>query len=230
MIGRAVVLMLAFVALPGVALAQTQTLATAGAWRTYGGTSNNGTPVCGMSTQDRDSGRELHVKFFRGSQYLAVQMFKASWRIPNSARMQVVIQIDATPRMQAGAVPVQEANGRGLQWNIGQATLRDFLVRFREGSRMTVSFPSGSEPSWVTYLSGTAEVLRAFSDCVRRAGGDTGAEGGPTQPFGGDPPRPEPTQPFGTAPQPAPQPVPTQPFGTPSPGPGGAAPNTKGSG
>lgn len=84
-----------------------------------------------------------------------------------------------------------------VEWTVGGGIER-FEAQFRNGSRLFLEFPEGSEAAWVVSLSGSAAAMGRMAECM-----STLRQGA------GEAPRSAPTQPFGDAPRPAP---PSQPF------------------
>jgi hypothetical protein len=102
--------------------------------------------------------------------------------------------------IRVGASPYFSAYGVGgahaISWSLSEGEAGTFEQAFRDGSNMTVSFPSGNEPPWRVLLAGSTAVDKTFRRCIR----DYTARAAATAPQ-------PPTQPFG---QPA-----TQPFAPP---------------
>lgn len=185
------------------------TLGRNGAWEAYAARSSANEPMCGMSVRGAD-GRSLHIKWFHGRPGFVVHAFGAGWRIPEGTRLRVRKSID-------GGEPwiVREALGHRdmVQWLVRGDELRPFLARFRQGLRMTVSFPDGDETPWVASLVGSSVTSDLFLRCV---GVVLDAQGGGTQPHGrsaAGAPSGVGTQPFGGGSAPLREPTAPLPVG-----------------
>jgi hypothetical protein len=206
---RSVALAVAFTLVAGGALAQTRTIGTFGAWEAFGGTSNDGRPVCGVSTSWQDR-RYFGIKYWQGREHFTIQLIKPSWQIPQGTRIPVALQFDQQSPWTASATgfPGTSTAGAFIEFTVPFGRLENFLREFRLASSAVMSFQSGNEPAWRLTLSGSNAASQAMNDCVRRMGGGGGAGkgapgGGPTQPFGGgtsqpfSPPGPAPQTPIG---------------------------------
>jgi hypothetical protein len=175
----------------GVAAAATTSYCRAGYWRAFSGTDEQNCLLCGMATSNATDGRTLEIRAPLGDPGLVLLASKPTWDIPPGTEIPVVVRAD-------GAVPwTEEAVGgeHAVRWTLPKAEAGTFEQAFRDGSEMTVSFPSGSEPPWRVLLAGSRAVDKTFRRCVQdytaRAAAATQT---PTQPFG----RPA-TQPFAPA-------------------------------
>jgi hypothetical protein len=173
----------------GGALAETRTIGTFGAWEAFGGTTNDGRPVCGVSTSWRD-GRYFGIKYWQGREYFTLQLIKPSWQIPAGTRIPVSLQFDQQGPWTATAsgFPATSTAGAFVEFTVPFGRLENFLREFRLANSAVMSFSSGNEPAWRLTLSGSNAASEAMNDCVRRMGGGGGTGkfgpgGGPTQPF-----------------------------------------------
>jgi hypothetical protein len=178
----------------GGALTQTRTIGTFGAWEAFGGTTNDGRPVCGVSTSWQD-GRYFGIKYWQGREYFTVQLIKPSWQIPAGTRIPLSLQFDQQDPWTATAsgFPATSTAGAFVEFTVPFSRLDNFLREFRLASGAVMSFRAGNEPAWRLTLSGSNAASQTMDDCVRRMGGGAGkaAPGGaPTQPFGGGPSQP----------------------------------------
>lgn len=176
------------------AQAQSTSLGRYGVWSVYSLVTSAGRNVCGMTTRGTE-GRSLHVQHVRGSNFILFQAFKSSWTIPRGTRMRVGMRVDGG---NGWIAPQASGARRSVRWTM-RAGFRRFEAEFRRGSRLTVTFPQGSESPWTVSLNGSSQAMSRMVTCMRHSGGE------PTQPFGRTP-----APPFST---PAPQP----PRGKPPP-------------
>jgi hypothetical protein len=172
----------------GVAAAATTSYYRAGYWRAFSGTDEQNRLLCGMATSNATDGRTLEIRASIGDPGLAFLASKPTWDIPPGTKIPVVVRAE-------GAVPwTEEAVGgeHALRWAFPEAEAGTFEQAFRDGSEMTVSFPSGNEPPWRVLLAGSRAVDKTFRRCVQDYTARAAAAAQPpTQPFG----RPA-TQPF----------------------------------
>jgi hypothetical protein len=193
---RSMALAAALALAAGGALAQTRTIGTFGAWEAFGGTTNDGRPVCGVSTSWQD-GRYFGIKYWQGREYFTVQLIKPNWQIPQGTRIPVSLQFDQQGPWTATAsgFPATTTAGAFVEFTVPFGRLENFLREFRLASSAVMSFRSGTEPAWRLTLSGSNAASQAMNDCVRRMGGGgagagkAGPSGAPTQPFA--PPGPQ---------------------------------------
>lgn len=193
---QALILAAMLCCLGGAAFAQTRTIAQAGGWTAFGGTTEQGTPTCGLDAHDTNRSRHFLIQYYRGNRHLDVRLIRPHWAIPANTNIPVRIVIDGNPPWSATAT----GTNREVKWTIptGDIMAR-FEGAFRRGNSMRVEFLSGTEPAWTFNLAGTNAIMQAFVTCLRALPGAAA----PSQPFDG--PRPSaPTQPFSTPAPPAP--------------------------
>lgn len=190
--------------LPAEAQANTKDLATAGSWTAFGGTSDDGTPVCGIIERGHDQ-RALTFKWYKGNNYFTVQIFKPTWNIPSGTHVKVEMKIgDYTP-WSADALGASNM----VEFHVSIASEPQWENELKNSQTYYLAFPSGSEPEWEGTLSGAAPIFSKMGECIRILNAfDNTAPNRPTEPFGSNTASP-PTQPFGTPPTPHV----TQPFG-----------------
>jgi hypothetical protein len=180
----------------GAAHADTTTFATAGAWRAFGGTSNDGTSVCGVVVSGSE--RSLHIKHYGSDNGFTVQMFKQTWAIPNGTEIPMRLQIDSRSPWTVTARGYTVKGGGLVEFSI-KNQLTTFMEEFREGLSLRVSFLRGTETDWVASLNGTAAISQHFARCLsvqlQRAAPTQPFDAQPTQPFENRSP-PQRTQPF----------------------------------
>lgn len=217
---RLAAILVPLAALGGTASAQTSNdLGSYGAWTAYRATTASGRAICGIRVTGSE-GRSLHLKYFAGDNSITVQAFRQGWTIPPGTRLRVELRVD-----QNAPWSTSGANGQRnmVEWTVAGGLDR-FSSQFRNGSRLYLDFPQGSETGWVVSLTGSSAALGRMAECMQalRAGGggpggNSGGKGGgaPSQPFGNAPPAPQPSQPFGN-PAPSAPPAPAVPRKAPS--------------
>lgn len=160
---RALILAAALAALsPATVGAQTRTIAEAGGWRAFSGTTDAGEPTCGMDVASTDDRRFL-IQHYGTEPHLTVRAYRQSWRIPEATRIPVRAQIGA----QAWTATAIGA-GREVRWLIDRTTMDQWERAFRLGAQLTVTFQGGgTEAPWRISLTGSNAISNAFVACLR---------------------------------------------------------------
>jgi hypothetical protein len=198
----------------------------AGAWHAFTDKDDQGAAVCGIGTENQSDGRNLTLTYTIGGTDLTFTANKPSWNIPDGTILEADMQIDGNQAWQAQG----EGHGTTLVWVVSASEIRTFDTQLRNGSTMTLTFPSGNEPAWSLSLRGSTAASATLWRCVqdmtdraKAAGSNVPTGNGPpgnaptTQPYGQAP-----TQPY--APPPAQSPAPANGATTPAPSSGTAAP------
>ncbi len=146
--------------------ADTKILATAGSWDAFGGTTENGVPVCGISSDSRN--QYFGVKLFSGNQTFSIQLGGTGFEAEEKQRMKVIMVFDARSPWTAKGTGFRFSDGDpALQFTIKLEDLNTFKNEFRSASRLRVRFPDTRNADWVLSLSGTNAVYKQFDDCTR---------------------------------------------------------------
>jgi hypothetical protein len=149
------------------AQAQVRNLATHGLWRAFGGTTSDGTPVCGVSSSG--DGLYFSLKVFSGDNTVTVQLGSNKWRLAKGDKIRVSLRFDEYPRWNATGTGMQFNDGDwGLEFTVKREELRNFMTQFRASYRMTVQFGSSGMTDWNGNLTGTNAVTDVFAQCVGR--------------------------------------------------------------
>ncbi|MBM3622453.1 MAG: hypothetical protein FJX20_17365 [Alphaproteobacteria bacterium] len=147
------------------ASAQTSTIATAGYWKAFGGRSNDGTPVCGMSASGK--GLFFSIKLFKGDDEMTVQLGSDRWQIKTGAKQKIVMRFDRESPWKATATGFRFSDGdAGLEFSVGVKNLDTFLVEFARSYSLKIEFEGSDVDGWTADLTGTAAVTGAFANCV----------------------------------------------------------------
>ena len=164
-------------------------LKSKGNWTAFYTVSNQGNPLCGMTTywlNNRDgTAATAHLKYTSGS-VITVQLFKSGWRIPKGTTVNVSISFDNSQQFAVGAKSGIYENDAYLQFDVKEGTEADLLGLIADAREFKINFPDGDEPTWVAKMYGSREVSDAFRRCAFAL--DKNA---PTQPTG----KAAPTQP-----------------------------------
>jgi hypothetical protein len=148
------------------ALADTEVLARAGAWEAFGGTSNNGHALCGVSTSG--SGKYFGIKYFRGDDTLTIQLGNDKWTLKDNIKVRVQLQFDHAVPWRGNATGMHFSDGdAGLEFNINRNQLDQFIGEFRDANGVTVSFLGEDVSDWYGSLEGTDAVSNMFARCIR---------------------------------------------------------------
>jgi hypothetical protein len=76
------------------------------------------------------------------------------------------MQFDRAAPIQAVARGVHAGNMAGLEFYIGEDTVRDFSALFQRAVGAQVTFPGTDEAPWTVVLTGSAATFQAFDACV----------------------------------------------------------------
>ncbi|MBV9860132.1 MAG: hypothetical protein JO038_08535 [Alphaproteobacteria bacterium] len=148
------------------AQADTVVFARSGRWEAFGGTSTNGTPVCGVSTSWPDN-RYFGVKYYKGDRTITIQLGSPDWRIANGAKQRIIMQIDENAYWTGNATGMHfDDNEAGLSFDIAASELGSFVGQFRRGDNLYFSFPNTTASDWTAGLEGTNNVTSAFANCI----------------------------------------------------------------
>ncbi|MSP74539.1 MAG: hypothetical protein EXR12_00240 [Rhodospirillaceae bacterium] len=145
--------------------AESKTLAQAGSWKAFGGTTQNGRGVCGISAEP--GGRYFGLKLFAGDNAFTIQMGTKAWKLTDDGKVEMTMQFDAHPAWRARGTAFHFADGdAGLQVSVNRNELDRYQLEFRNSSQLQIKF-KGVLPDWRLGLEGTSTVNAAFQTCVR---------------------------------------------------------------
>ena len=148
------------------ALADTQVIARSGAWQAFGGTTNNGRPVCGMSSSG--NGKYFGLKFFSGEETLTVQLGNDKWKVKDKTKVKIQMRFDNESPWNATAIGMHFSDGdAGLEFDISRKQLDVFIREFRNSNQISIRFPDEDVSDWHGSLAGTDSVANGFMRCVR---------------------------------------------------------------
>ena len=149
------------------AAADVRTLAKAQSWETFGGTSSNGTGVCGISASP--GGRYFGLKLFAGNDRFAIQVGTPDWKqLPLDVKVPVTMRFDANGEWNAQGTSFRFNDGdMGLQLYVNRSEINTFSSEFRDSSVLRLKFADSRLKPWVVGLEGTSQVHSAFVTCIR---------------------------------------------------------------
>ena len=156
---------LAFASYAGTAVAEVKTFAQAGGWSAFGGFSNDNKMVCGMATQG--GGRWFGIKYFQNAAGMTVQLSKASWKVEDGTKINILMQFDKLSPWTITATAFHMSDGdAALEFSIPRSKLDLWLTEFRSGSNLYVRFPNSSVDDWRAGLSGTSTIVDRMGECL----------------------------------------------------------------
>ena len=169
------------------AWSQTRTIGTFGSWRTFGGAAEDGTQVCGVITSGGE-GRTFTIKYFEGTGYLAVQIFKDHWKIPDGQTIRIRIAMGSYTPWDITA----QGAGNAIQFNVPAEKIKEFISEFRLAPNGSIRFLDGNEGSWSMNLSGSNAAVGLMVECMRQLDARKSqpfnrSSQPPSQPFNGSP-------------------------------------------
>lgn len=150
-------------------LAETKTLARAGSWRAFGGTTTNGTGVCGISAEP--AGRYFGLKLFGGGKTFTIQLGTGQWKtfIRDGQKVPVTLRFDNNPVWNAqGNGFIYDDGDPGLEFDVNVNEINNFGREFRTSSKLAIQFAGNVVPQWIMGLEGTMQLYAAFQNCMDR--------------------------------------------------------------
>ena len=147
------------------AQAETATLAQSGIWEAFGGSTESGRPVCGISAEP--GGRYFGLKLFAGNDTFTIQMGTSEWQLKDDAEVELTMLYDANPGWRATGTVIHFSDGdAGLEFRIKREELERFQREFRTSRQLQIQFTDGL-PDWNLSLDGAGELDGAFQTCIK---------------------------------------------------------------
>lgn len=157
---------LGLTAIAAGASADTKTLARAGSWEAFGGTTTGGRGVCGISAEP--AGHYFGLKLFAGGKTFTIQMGTGAWKLDNGRKVALTLRFDNSPIWHAtGTVFHFDDGDAGLQFDVNRAEIDTFAREFRDSSTLRIQFENNALPQWIMGLEGTMAVNSAFQGCMK---------------------------------------------------------------
>jgi hypothetical protein len=131
--------------------------------------------ICGIRTAFTTvKGRlikSIHVKYYRSSDTVVVQLNKMSWRIPNGTKIPVTVGFDKEIFGETDGTGSTLRDKKSLDGMIqipvyGMDAVANFLREFGEADHMWIRFRAGTEPLWIADMTGSRDAALKFVDCV----------------------------------------------------------------
>jgi hypothetical protein len=137
---------LAIALTPAAAVAQMQTYYHAGAWDAFSGRGDTGGAVCGIGSTNPTDNRRLSIRFDIGGTDTAFSASKPDWSIPPNTHITVVMQFGLNTPWTMQAI----GHDHSIDWTLDPNAIQTFDRQFRGASSMTLTFPDGNEPPWIS--------------------------------------------------------------------------------
>jgi hypothetical protein len=145
------------------ARADTTTLAKAGGWEAFGGTTNKGRPVCGLSIEPPN--RYFGLKLFAGDETFTIQLSDKAWSITDKSKYGVSMRFDNNRVWTASAAGMHFTDGDpGAEFTIRKGELTRFNREFGSSKMMRLQYTNGMD-DWAVDLAAAHEVNSKFAEC-----------------------------------------------------------------
>jgi hypothetical protein len=166
--------LLAGSALMSPAMAEVKAYYHSGGWENYAGINNANVWTCGMGIANRDYSQSIQIKFFLNNGRFEVQIFKASWHIPNDTRVAVEVGFDkeawgGIKNARGSTIKSGKSTQGMIQFGIENDSVTSFLNSIADSNKMWIRFPDGNETPWTADLSGSRNSVRSLEACVSKA-------------------------------------------------------------
>lgn len=148
------------------ASAETKTLARAGSWQAFGGTTIGGRGFCGISAEP--AGRYFSLTVISGSQTFTIQISTNAWTLDDATKIPLTLRFDNNPIWRVTGTPFHFDGGdNGLLFDVRRAEIGTFVSEFRDSSALRIQFEDDRLPQWVMRLEGTLAVNSALRECMK---------------------------------------------------------------
>ena len=156
----------AVIALGGIAKADVTALLKAGSWTAFGGTTDDGKPICTMSTNGK--GLWFGVKYFKDDTELTVQMSHEDWKLKDGNKVKVTMKFDSESPWSANSTAFHMSDGDpALELSIDKANIGPWLKEFALSNSLVLRFPEEQTiDDWRLDLQGASKVFLKMSDCM----------------------------------------------------------------
>jgi hypothetical protein len=156
----------AIATLAPLADAETKVVARSGSWVAFGGTTDKGKPVCGVSQTAGDV--YFGFKFFDGNETYTIQVGNKAWSIDNGTKLKVAMNFDGNATWNATATGFHFNDGDpGLEFTVNVNERNQFLSEFRNSAQLRMRFPGSMTPDLVLSLNGTGALMDPLLACIR---------------------------------------------------------------
>lgn len=146
--------------------AEVKTYARAGAWEAFGGTSNSGQKLCGVSTSG--DGEYIGIKYYKGDSSLTIQLSNTTWKVTDGTKVAVTMKFDSQSPWRARATSYHMTDGdAALQLEIDEDQLDRWMAEFRQSYFLIIGFPNDKVDDWRANLRGTSSIADRMAECLR---------------------------------------------------------------
>lgn len=139
---------------------------SSGVWTVFGGTSNLGTPMCGM--EEFGPNELFAIKWFKGQDRLTIHLFSNKWIAKEGDLIPVTMQFSGhDPWDVIGRVHTIKG-GVLLEYHVNNDAMDQFLKEVQDSAKVEIGFPGTNAHSWTVDLTGSRSAFGAFSACVAK--------------------------------------------------------------
>lgn len=148
------------------AIAEVVTFARAGAWQAFGGSTDDGKKLCGISTSGE--GMWLGVKYFKGDNGFTIQLSSNDWKLTDGEKVKLTMHFDRLFPWSGSATGFHMSDGdAALEFEIPADKLGTWLREFRQSNQLLVGFPDAPDvEDWKVSLSGTTAITDRLVACM----------------------------------------------------------------
>ena len=147
-----------------IAQADVKVIASDGGWEAFGGTTSNGTPVCGIS--EDLSEKYFSVKLFSGNDTFTIQLADKGWNLVKGTKYDLTMRFDQNKVWRATGVGfVFDDGDPGIEYTIRRQELPEFTREFGNSSGLVLHLAKPGTQDWTIDLSGVKSVKTAFETC-----------------------------------------------------------------
>jgi hypothetical protein len=147
-----------------IAHAEVKVTASAGGWEAFGGTTTNGTPVCGISKDLKE--KYFSVKLFSGRDTITIQLSDKEWNLEKGTKYDITMRFDQNKVWHATGVGFVFNDGDpGIEYTIRRQELGEFTREFGSSSGLVLHLAKPGLQDWTIDLTGVKDVKTAFDTC-----------------------------------------------------------------
>jgi hypothetical protein len=144
--------------------AEVKVTASAGGWEAFGGTTTNGTGVCGVSKDLKE--KYFSVKQFSGRDTFTVQLSDKDWTLVKGTQYDITMRFDQNKVWHATGVGFVFNDGDpGMEYTIRRQELAEFTREFGSSSGLVLHLATSGAQDWTIDLTGVRDVKNAFQSC-----------------------------------------------------------------
>lgn len=144
--------------------AEVKVTASAAGWEAFGGTTPNGTRVCGVSKDLKE--KYFSVKQFSGRDTFTVQLSDKDWNLAKGTKYDITMRFDQNKVWRATGVGFEFNDGDpGMEYTIRRPELGEFTREFGNSSGLVLHLAAPGMADWTIDLTGVKDVKIAFETC-----------------------------------------------------------------